>query len=101
MLTRWNQQRADLGLFTWDPTQVFHMRGVPDDEIGVVVDCRPVAHRIVAGLREHRSQHHVMSDDPDDVARWQRVVSREWHVVAWPEPEPGAPPLREVFEGLD
>jgi len=101
VLTRWNEQRAALGLFTWDPTRVFHMRGVPDEQIGVVVDCRPVAHRIVAGLREHRSQHHVMSDDPDDVARWQRVVSREWHVVAWPAPESGTPPLADVFEGLD
>jgi hypothetical protein len=43
---------------------------VPDERIGIVVDCRPVADRIVAGLGEHRSQHHVMSDDPSDTERW-------------------------------
>ena len=61
---RWNANRAELGLWVWDPTQTYHMRGVPDEEIGMVVDCRGVSRRIIAGLREHRSQHHVMSDDP-------------------------------------
>jgi len=41
-----------------------------------------------------------MSDDPDDVERWRRVVSRECHVVAWPTRSPGAPILTEVFAGL-
>jgi len=76
------------------------MRGVPDDRIGVSVDCRRVANRVVRGLREHRSQHHVMSDDPDDVERWQRVVSREWHVIAWPPRTQAQPQLADVFEGL-
>ncbi len=98
---RWNDQRARMGLPVFDPTEVYHMRGVPDGEIGVEVDCRGVADRIVAGLREHRSQHHVMSDDPEDVDRWRRVVGREWHVVAWPARGPGAPRLTDVFEGLD
>ena len=61
---RWNQQRAQLGLYTFDPTQTYHMRGIPDEQIRITVDCRDVAGRIVAGLREHRSQLHVMSDDP-------------------------------------
>lgn len=100
---RWNAQRADLGLSVWDPTQPFHMRGVPDEEIGIVVDCRGVAAAIVAGLREHRSQHHVMSDDPDDVDRWRRVVSREWYVVAWPPRTTTTDdaPLTDLFDGLD
>jgi hypothetical protein len=76
------------------------MRGVPDEDIGLVADCRGVAHRVVAGLREHRSQHHVIIDDPDDVDRWQRIVSRDWAVVAWPQPVPAGPPLTDPFEGL-
>jgi hypothetical protein len=76
-------------------------RGVPDERIGIVVDCRPVADRIVAGLGEHRSQHHVMSDDPSDTERWKRVVGRESWVVAWPERPAGAPMLTDLFEGLD
>lgn len=96
---RWNEQRAAMGLSVWDPTLTYHMRGVPDEEIGVEVDCRPVAERIVAGLREHRSQHHVMADDPDDVVRWRRVVSREWSVVAWP-PRTSPQRLTDLFDGL-
>jgi N-acetyl-1-D-myo-inositol-2-amino-2-deoxy-alpha-D-glucopyranoside deacetylase len=41
-----------------------------------------------------------MSDDPDDVERWQRVVSREWHVVPWPPRPPFASTLTDVFAGL-
>jgi len=98
---RWNRQRATMGLPVFDPTATYHMRGVPDEQIGVTVDCRSVADRIVAGLLEHKSQHHVMSDDPTDTARWQRVVSREWAVVAWPPRPPSAPMLSDIFEGLD
>ena len=98
---RWNRQRAELGLFTFDPTQTYHMRGVPDEQIGITVDCRPVAHRIVAGLREHRSQLHVMSDDPTDTEQWQRRVSREWYAIEWPGPRAGDSMLTDVFAGLD
>jgi len=98
---RWNEQRASMGLYTFDPTKTYHMRGVPDERIGITVDTRSVADRVVAGLGEHRSQHHVMSDDPSDTERWKRLVSREWWVVAWPERPPGAPMLTDLFEGLD
>ncbi|MGN9911245.1 PIG-L deacetylase family protein [Phytohabitans sp. LJ34] len=98
---RWNAQRASMGLFVFDPTRTYHMRGVPDEEIGITVDCRPVADRVVAGLGEHRSQHHVMSDDPADLERWKRLVSREWWVVARPERPAGAPMLTDMFEALD
>ncbi len=97
---RWNTQRAQLGLPVFDPQALYQMRGVPDEQIGVVVDCRPVAHRVVDGLREHRSQHHVFIDDPDDIDRWQRIMSREWHVVAWPPRVPHAVRLTDIFEGL-
>jgi len=98
---RWNRQRGTLGLPLFDPTRTYDMRGVPDEEIGLTVDCRTVSDRIVAGLREHKSQLHVMSDDPDDIERWRRVCSREWFAVAWP-PRTGEPAmLADVFDGLD
>ena len=97
---RWQAQRVELGLEPFDPTRRYHMRGVPDELIGVEIDQREVAHRVVAGLREHRSQHHVMTDDPDDVERWARIVRRDWAVVAWPPRPPGAPVLSDIFEGL-
>jgi LmbE family N-acetylglucosaminyl deacetylase len=97
---RWNRQRDELGLFTFDPTRTYHMRGIPDEQIGITVDCREVTGRIVAGLREHRSQLHVMSDDPTDGDQWERRVRREWYALAWPEPRPGAPMLTDLFDGL-
>jgi len=98
---RWNRQRADLGLFTFDPTKTYHMRGIPDEDIAIIVDCRPVASRIVSGLREHKSQLHVMSDDPTNSEQWERRVSREWYTVAWPTRNPGDPTLTDLFERLD
>jgi hypothetical protein len=79
---------------------MYQMRGVPNAKIGLTVDCRSVAHRIVAGLQEHKSQHHVIYDDPQDTERWMRVTSRTWAVVAWPPPSATTPILTDVFEGL-
>ena len=98
---RWNAQRAAMGLSVFDPTRIYHMRGVPDEQIGVTVNTRAVAARVVAGLQEHRSQHHVMSDDPTDTVQWERRLGREWYVVAWPGREPGAPMLDDLFAELD
>ncbi len=97
---RWNRQRAELGLPVFDPTQTYHMRGVPDEQIGITVDCGDVTGRIVAGLREHRSQLHVMSDDPADTDQWQRRVRREWYTIAWPGRGRDAPMLTDLFDGL-
>ena len=97
---RWNRQRATRGLPVFDPTAMYHMRGVPDEQIGVEVDCTTVTDRIVAGLQAHRSQLHVMSDDPTDTDRWRRVVATEWAVVAWPPRTPHDQRLSSVFEDL-
>ena len=97
---RWNHQRAELGLHTFDPTRIYHMRGVPDEQIRITVDCRDAASRIVSGLREHKSQLHVMSDDPTNIAQWERRVGREWYALVCPETEPGAPMLTDLFDGL-
>ena len=101
MFERWNRQRAELGLYTFDPTQTYHMRGVPDEQIRITVDCGEVTSRIVAGLREHKSQLHVMSDDPTATDQWQRRVRREWYTIAWPEQRRDAPMLTDLFDGLD
>lgn len=100
VVDRWNRRRAELGLFEFDPTEVYHLRGVPDDQIGITVDCRAVSHRIGAGLREHRSQHHVLSDVPDNPEQWDKRIKDEYHVIAWPTQEPGSPMLTDLFDGL-
>ncbi len=97
---RWNRQRSELGLSVFDPTRIYHLRGIPDEQIRITVDCRGAAGRIVAGLQEHRSQLHVMSDDPTDTAQWERRVGREWYATAWPEPTRDAPMLTDLFDGL-
>jgi LmbE family N-acetylglucosaminyl deacetylase len=97
---RWNRQRAELGLTGFDPTQTYHMRGIPDEQIRITVDCRAVTSRIVAGLREHKSQLHVMSDDPTNTDQWERRVRREWYAIAWPEQERGVPMLTDLFDGI-
>lgn len=97
---RWSNSRAAAGLGAWDPTRVYHLRGVPDDTIGVEVDTSSVAHRIVAGLKEHRSQRHVIYELDRTDQQWERTVSRESMVVAWPPTEPGATILTDVFESL-
>jgi LmbE family N-acetylglucosaminyl deacetylase len=97
---RWNRQRAELGLYTFDPAQMYHMRGVPDEQVRITIDCRTVASRIVAGLREHKSQLHVMSDDPTDTEQWERRVRREWYTIASPECEPKGPMLTDLFDGI-
>ena len=100
VVDRWNRRRAELGLVELDPSEVYHLRGVPDEQIGIVIDCRAVAGRIGAGLREHRSQHHVLSDDPDNPEQWDKRIKNEWHVVSWPTPKHGAPTLTDLFDGL-
>jgi LmbE family N-acetylglucosaminyl deacetylase len=97
---RWQRQRLEMGLPIFDPTKVYHGRGVPDEQIDIMVDCAAVADRVVAGILEHRSQLHVMADDPIDIPRLRRIVSREWGVIAWPPRPPGAPVLTDILEGL-
>ena len=98
---RWNRQRAELGLPVFDPTRTYHMRGVPDELIGITVDYRSVAPQVLAGLREHKSQLHVIADDPEDTEVWLRRLGREWWSIAWPPSEPGTPMLSDLFDGLD
>lgn len=97
---RWNASRARRGLPVWDPQSTYHLRGVPDEDIGISVDVSSVASRVVAGLREHRSQRHVITDQGVSDEAWARSASREHLVIAWPPAPQGAAVLRDVFEGL-
>jgi LmbE family N-acetylglucosaminyl deacetylase len=86
------------GLEPPDPTEPFQPRGVPDDRIGVRVDCSSVVKRKLDALREHRTQAQDLEEYPQDL--WPEFLSREAFTIAWPDPEPGADPLRDVFEAL-
>ncbi|MCZ2404628.1 PIG-L family deacetylase [Paenarthrobacter sp. Z7-10] len=100
-MLRWNAARIRHGLPPWDPQRVYHLRGVPDYLRDIEVNTTTVAHRIVAGLKQHRSQAHVIFDSNRTDEDWLRSVGREPMIIAWPLRPPDAPRLADIFEGLD
>jgi LmbE family N-acetylglucosaminyl deacetylase len=98
-IAEWNRRLVAAGSPPFDPTQPFQPRGVPDETIGLSVDTSSVADKVLAALREHRSQADDMRAMSDD--DWREAMSHEWGVLAWPPREPGAPMLLDVFEGID
>jgi LmbE family N-acetylglucosaminyl deacetylase len=91
--------RARHGLPLWDPTRIYHLRSFPDELLGITVDTRPVAAVVVEGLKQHRTQRHVLYDPESSEDLWRRTVGIESYVIAWPPRNP-APLLRDVFEDL-
>jgi len=96
-LDRFNEVLRERGMEPIDPTQPFQPRGVPDEAIGVRVDCRAVWERKLDALREHRTQGE-MEDIPFDL--YPLMLGWEEYVIAWPERPTGALVLGDVFEGL-
>jgi LmbE family N-acetylglucosaminyl deacetylase len=96
MIERFNEELVATGKEPIDPTQPFQPRGVPDETIGVNVDCSSVVDRKRAAIREHRTQANDFSAELED-----EVFRHEPHVIGWPEHPVGSAPLGDVFEGLD
>lgn len=92
--------RAHAGLGPWDPSRVYELRSVPDDDVGIVVRHRDGLDRMLAAHKEHRSQRHVMFDPSGTDEQWKNVISLETWAVAWPPRDPGTAVLTDVFEGL-
>jgi LmbE family N-acetylglucosaminyl deacetylase len=87
-LDRLNDGLRERGLEPIDSTQPFMPRGVPDERIGVRVDCSAAYERKLEALRCHRTQAE-MEDVPFDL--WPDLLGTEAFVVAWPERRPGDP----------
>jgi N-acetyl-1-D-myo-inositol-2-amino-2-deoxy-alpha-D-glucopyranoside deacetylase len=87
------------GLQPWDPGTVYHLRGVPDDRIDIVIDTSVVAARVRAAMREHRTQWADMNPAGVPEAELEKNVSRETEVIAWPTTRPGRV-LSDVFDEL-
>lgn len=96
MIERFNEELVATGKEPIDPTQPFQPRGVPDETIGVNVDCSSVVDHKRAAIREHRTQANDFSDELED-----EVFRHETHVIGWPERADGSAMLGDVFEGLD
>lgn len=99
MIDRWNQKRLAEGLEPWNPQTIYHPRGVPDEEIDILIDTSSVASRVRAAMLEHRSQWGDMN--PEGVTEEQKLnsVSRETEVIAWPKPRPKRL-LSDIFQDL-
>jgi LmbE family N-acetylglucosaminyl deacetylase len=97
-IERLNELLRLRGLPPIDPTEDFQPRGVPDESIGVDVDCSAMYDRKLEAIREHRTQAEL-EDVPFEL--WREMLARESFVMAFPERGRDDPVLRGVFEGLD
>jgi LmbE family N-acetylglucosaminyl deacetylase len=97
-IAEWNEQLVASGKEPFDPTELYHPRGIPDDLIGMRVDTSGVAERVLRALREHRTQANDWNELTDD--EQMLALGREHGVIAWPPRDPGSPVFGSVFEGL-
>jgi LmbE family N-acetylglucosaminyl deacetylase len=97
-IDRFNELLRERGLPPIDPTQPFQPRGVPDEAVGMIVDCSDGYDRKLEALRRHRTQSEL-EDLPFEL--WRELLGTESFVVAYPEREPGGQVLTDLFEGLE
>ena len=83
----------------WNPEKIYHLRGVPDDEIHIVIDTSSVAARVRAAMREQRTQWGDMNPPGVPEEHMLKNVSRETQVIALPKPRPDRV-LGGIFEDL-
>jgi LmbE family N-acetylglucosaminyl deacetylase len=98
-LDRLNSRRVADGLEPFDPTVVFHPRGVPDEQIACTIDQRPVLPLIRAAFQAHRTQWAPFWAALDDRG-WHSAAGESHLVQAWPARPSGAAVLADPFEGL-
>jgi LmbE family N-acetylglucosaminyl deacetylase len=101
MLDTMNEQLIADGKEPMDPTQLYQPRGVPDDRVGVKVDCTGVAMRKLAAVREHVTQLEDAHEHIGDELEQVEALAFETHVIAWPSTDANTPALTDVFEGLE
>ena len=98
---RGQQWLRERGKPVWDPTKMYHLRGIADEEFGIITDTRPVAQLVLAAIKEHRSQRQVIFDPDGTDEEWMKVLARETWVIAWPPRKPDQPMFQDIFAGLD
>jgi LmbE family N-acetylglucosaminyl deacetylase len=78
--------------------RLFDLTGVPDDQIAVRADTRPVAARKWAAILRHRTQLNEHERIPEPL-RWI-VLDSECFVQAFPPRPPGGPVAGDLLAGL-
>lgn len=96
-LDRFNELLRERGMDPIDSTQEFQPRSVPDESIGVAVDCSAVYDRKLEALRRHRTQAEL-EDVPYEM--WPELLAVEAFVQVFPERDPDAVVWGGLFEGL-
>ena len=56
---------------------------------------------MLAAIKQHRSQRHVIYDRDASDEEWMKVLTRESWIIAWPPRVPDQPMLRDMFDGLE
>ena len=95
---RWSREH---GKRVWDPTKLYHLRGTPDELIGIKADTSAQADRKLAAIKAHRSQRHVIFDPDGTDEEWKKVLKWETWIIAWPIQNAGRAPLVDIFDELD
>lgn len=94
-----NARLVEAGRRPHDPTRVYDLRGVPDDQITCTVDQRDQVPLVEAAFREHRTQRAPPWTE-QTTEDWMWAAGASHFVQAWPTCVPGTPRLQDIFEDL-
>jgi LmbE family N-acetylglucosaminyl deacetylase len=83
-VARLEGQLGEAGDPAKEDRSLLSLRGVPDEQIAIAVDTRPVRDTKLAGIEAHRTQIGELERLPEPL-RWI-VLDTEWFVQARPEP---------------
>lgn len=98
-LDRMNARLVAAGRRPHDPTRVFDLRGVPDDQVACTVDQRDQVPLVEAAFRAHRTQWAPPWTE-QTAEDWMWAAGASHFVQAWPAWVPGTPRLRDVFQDM-
>ena len=86
------------GIDLGDPDAKYMPHGTPDEEIGVLVDVRPVYEAKRRALGAHRTQAGGLIELPESLQR--RLLGSEAFIRAWPPRAAGEPVAASLFEDV-
>ncbi|MFA9431747.1 PIG-L deacetylase family protein [Egicoccus sp. AB-alg2] len=98
-LDRLNERLVAAGRRPHDPTRIYDLRGVPDDQIACTVDQREQVRLVEAAFREHRTQWAPPWTE-NTAADWRWAAGAGHFLQAWPAWTRGTPRSTHLFEGL-
>ncbi|HVM13557.1 MAG TPA: PIG-L family deacetylase [Egibacteraceae bacterium] len=98
-LDRLNARRVENGLEPFNPTAIYHPRGVPDEHISCTIDQRDALPLIRAAFQTHRSQWSPFWSELDSRG-WGSVAGESHLVQVWPARRQGSAVLHDPLEGL-